>query len=127
MAITIPTLGGVTLPQVGNRDSFTETVEYRGSDMEMASGALATDMVSASQKRRFELGWVGLTETQVLHATTGVLKAWDAVRAGSATLVTPRGGSYSVTRDVGALEVEVRWYKTASGLRADVRMKLREV
>lgn len=127
MAITTPVLGGINLPQVAAKDGFREWVEYRGADMEMLSGAIGTDLVSTSQKRRFELFWIGLTETQVTDASTGVLKAWDGVRAGSASFTSPRGGSHTVTRDIGALDVEVTWYATASGLRADVRMKLREV
>lgn len=127
MAVTTPVLGGINLPQVEAKSGFREFVEYRGADTEMVSGAIGTDLVSTSQKRRFELYWVGLTETQVTHASTGVLKAWDAVRSSSASFTSPRGGSHTVTRDIGALDVEVNWYSSASGLRADVRMKLREV
>lgn len=127
MAITTPVLNSINLPQVGSKDSFLEFAQYRGADMEMASGAIATDLVSTSLKRRFELAWVGLTEDQVTNASTGLLKAWEAVRSGSASFTSPRGGSYTVTRDIGELELQITWYKGGGGLRADVRMKLREV
>lgn len=97
MAVTTPVLGGINLPQVEAKSGFREFVEYRGADTEMVSGAIGTDLVSTSQKRRFELYWVGLTETQVTHASTGVLKAWDAVRSSSASFTSPRGGSHTVT------------------------------
>lgn len=127
MAITTPVLNGVTLPQVSVRDGYMEYPGYRGVDTEMVSGALATDLVSTAVKRRFELSWVGLTETQVTHSTTGLLKAWEGVRGGSASFTAPTGGSYTVTRDIGEMELQVTWYRAAGGLRADVRMKLREV
>lgn len=127
MAITTPVLNSITLPQVTSKDGFMEYVEYRGADTEMLSGAVVTDLVSTSAKRRFELSWVGLTEDQVTNASTGVLKAWEGVRSGSASFTSPRGGSYTVTRDVGELELQITWYKGGGVLRADVRMRLREV
>ena len=123
MAITTPVLGGTTLPQVGARDSYMEFAGYRGSDLEMASGALATDLVSTSVKRRFELAWLGLTEAQV----TTVLTAFATVRDSSASFTSPLGGSYTVTRDYGAMEVELSWYRGGGVARADCRMRLREV
>ena len=122
MAITTPALGGTTLPQVGARDSYMEFPGYRGADLEMASGALATDLVSTGVKRRFELAWLGLTETQV----NTVLTAFATVRDSSASFTSPLGGSYTVTRDFGAMEVETSWYRGGGVARADCRMRLRE-
>ncbi|HQV45528.1 MAG TPA: hypothetical protein PK478_05170 [Nitrospira sp.] len=123
MAITTPALGGTTLPQVYYRDSYLEFPGYRGADVEMASGALSTDLVSTSIKRRFELAWVAMTEAQV--AT--ILTAFATVRDGSASFTSPLGGSYTVTRDVAAMEVDLSWYRLGGVARADVRMRLREV
>ena len=123
MAITTPALGGTTLPQVYVKGGFMEYPGYRGADLEMASGALATDLISTSVKRRFELYWVGLTEAQV----STVLTAFATVDDSSASFTSPTGGSYTVTRDYGALELEVQWYRGGGVARADVRMRLREV
>lgn len=124
MAITTPALGGTTLPQVYVKGGFMEYPGYRGADLEMASGALATDLISTSVKRRFELYWVGLTEAQV----STVLTAFATVDDSSASFTSPLGGSYTVTRDYGALELEITWYMVGGGTaRADVRMRLREV
>lgn len=126
MPVTSASLGGVALPPVSARDGYREWFEYRGSDTEMVSGAIGTDLVSTSQKLRIELYWIGLSESAVTGAS-GVLAAWATVKNSSASFTSPRGGSHTVTRDIGALDVEVNWYSSASGLRADVRMKLREV
>ena len=123
MAITTPVLGGTSLPQVGAHDSYNEYPGYRGADLEMASGALATDLISTSVKRRFELAWLGLTEAQV----STVLTAFATVRDSSASFTSPLGGSYTVTRDFGAMEVELSWYRGGGVARADCRMRLREV
>ncbi len=123
MAITTPALGGTTLPQVYVKGGFVEYPGYRGADLEMASGALATDLISTSVKRHFELYWVGLTEAQV----NTVLTAFATVDDSSASFTSPVGGSHTVTRDYGALELEVQWYRGGGVARADVRMRLREV
>ena len=123
MPVSTPSLGGTSLPQVGAHDSYMEFAGYRGADLEMASGALATDLVSTSVKRRFELAWLGLTETQV----NTVLTAFATVRDSSASFTSPLGGSYTVTRDYGAMEVELSWYRGGGVARADCRMRLREV
>lgn len=123
MPVSTPSLGGTSLPQVGAHDSYMEFAGYRGADLEMASGALGTDLVSTSVKRRFELAWLGLTEAQV----STVLTAFATVRDSSASFTSPLGGSYTVTRDYGAMEVELSWYRGGNVARADCRMRLREV
>lgn len=121
MAVTTPALGGTTLPQVSARDGFYETGEYRGGDVITANGNVVTDLLTTTLKYVFELHWVGLTESQV----TTVRTAWATVDDSSASFTSPRGGSHTVTRDVGA-NLDIVWYKAADGLRADVTMRLRE-
>lgn len=123
MAITTPTLGGTTLPQVARADGYTERLELRGADVIMASGALATDLVAANAKRRFELRWKAMTEAQV----TTIETAWATVKTASVTFVSPRGATYTVTRDMDAKEIDLKWYGAGTSIRADVTMKLREV
>jgi hypothetical protein len=122
MAITLPVLGGTTLPQV-ERGGYTEELQLRGTDVVMASGAMATDLVVATGKLRFEMRWKGMTEAQVATIKT----AWATVYTASQSFTSPLSGSYTVTRDVGALTLGVNWYGAGSTARADVSMKLREV
>jgi len=122
MAVTTATLGGITLPNV-QPDGFREEYGYRGSDREMLSGAMVTDLVTATPKRTFELTWREMTETQV-----GTLKtAFATVDDSSAALVTPLGATVTVTRDIGALALDIRWTSRRATARATVTMRLREV
>lgn len=123
MAITTPVLGGTTLPQVARNDGYSETLELRGADTIMASGALHTDLVQSSGKRRFSLSWKAMTEAQV----TTIETAWATVKNASVSFTSPRGGSFTVTRDVDAKELELKWYGAGNTIRADVGMRLREV
>lgn len=120
--ISTASLGGVTLPDVAT-DGFRENYGYRGVDREMLSGAVVTDLVVASAKRTFELRWRALTETQVATIKT----AFATVDDGSATLITPLGATVTVTRDVGALALEIQWESRGRRPRASVSMRLREV
>ena len=123
MAITTPVLGTTTLPQV-TADGYDEMPELRGASDEMANGALATDLVSATVKRRFELRWKLLTEAEI----TTVTGAWSAmVIAGSASFTSPSGGSHTVTHDE-QLKLEVRWEKlTKTAMLGALTLRLREV
>ena len=124
MAITAPVLGGTTMAQVGHRDSYNETLELRGGDIITANGTMLTDLVQASAKRKFELKWVGLTEAQVSTIET----AWATVATASVSFTSPRGGTYTVTRDTGAMALDIRLYGSGAGVvRGDVSMRLREV
>ena len=125
MAITQATLNSINLPYVRKNDGYEETVDYRGYQQTLADGSTATELVSTTVKRRFRLSWVALTEDQVTNASTGILKAYEGIRAGTATLVSPIGGTHTVNRDG---ELEIRWYSTGGTptLRADVTMKLKE-
>jgi hypothetical protein len=111
------------MPQVAQPDGYSEGPELRGSDVVMASGAIATDLVVATAKRTFELRWKGMTEAQV----TTIETAWATVYIASQSFTSPRGGSFTVTRDVGAKKLDLEWYKGGGVLRADVTMRLREV
>lgn len=123
MAITTPVLGAVTLPQV-EADGYEETPELRGATTEMLSGALATDLVSASVKRRFSLSWRLLSEAQI----TNIVSAWSTmITTGSASFTSPNGGSYTVTHD-DQLTLPITWQRvTVSGLTGDVTLRLRQV
>ena len=122
MAVTTATLGGVTLPSV-QPDGFREEYGYRGSDREMLSGAMVTDLVTATPKRTFELTWREMSESQVSTLKT----AFATVDDSSATLITPLGATVTVTRDVGALALDIRWTSRRATARATVTMRLREV
>lgn len=125
MAIAQAVLNSVNLPYVRKNDGYEEMVEYRGYQQQLADGSTATELVSTTVKRRFRLSWVALTEDQVTNASTGVLKAYEGIRAGSAGFTSPIGGSHTVNRDG---ELEIRWYSVGGTptLRADVVMKLKE-
>jgi len=125
MAIAQATLNSVNLPYVSKNDGYEESVEYRGYQQTLADGSTATELVSTTVKRRFRLSWVALTEDQVTNSSTGVLKAYEGIRAGSAAFVSPINGNHTVNRDG---EVEIRWYSTGGTptLRADVTMRLKE-
>jgi hypothetical protein len=84
---------------------------------------MKTDLVTSTGKRKFELRWKGLTESQV----TTVETAWATVYTASASFTSPRGGSFTVTRDEGATMLVSPWYKGGGVLRADCTMRLREV
>ena len=119
MSTIAPILGGTTLPAV-NRDGYKESIVYLGGQAEMASGVLAFDLFSTNQKRRVELLWVALTEAEV----TTVLGAYALLRTSSQTFTPPVGSAIVVQRDG---DPTVTWYPAASGPRADVTMKLREL
>lgn len=123
MAVTTATLGGVTLPHV-EPEGYDEYYGYRGADREMLDGSVATSLVTASVKRRFELRWRELTESQVTTLRT----AFATVSTSSASFTTPMGGTYTVTRDVGFFELDIKWKsRRAVGKASSVTMKLREV
>ena len=123
MAVTTAVLGGVTLPHVA-ADGYDEGYGYRGADREMLDGSVATDLVSTTAKRTFELRWRELTETQVGTVRT----AFATVKSSSASFTSPLGGSYTVTRDIGFFELDIKWRSQRGSVgRAAVTMRLREV
>jgi len=120
---TQPVLGGTTLPWPAANGGYEERYGWRGADMVMASGAVATDLVTTSAKRAFTLRWVNLSTTDVATVQT----AWATVKSSSATLTTLSGSAYTVTRAEGVMELPITWYWRAGAMRADVEMQLREV
>ena len=58
---------------------------------------------------------------------TTVKTAFATVDDGAATLVTPLGATVSVTRDIGALALDIQWIARRQVARARVTMRLREV
>ncbi len=122
MAVSTATLGGTTLPHV-EPEGFREECGYRGGDREMLSGAVQTDLISTTAKRTFELSWRELTESQVATVKT----AFATVDDGAATLVTPLGATVSVTRDIGAMALDIQWIARRQVAKARVTMRLREV
>ena len=79
MAITTPVLGGTTMPQVGH-DGYNEELELRGSDVIMATGAMATDLVQAGAKRKFELQVEGAYRSAGYHHQNGMGNGLDGFR-----------------------------------------------
>ena len=102
---------------------MTRNYSSRGSHVVMARGQWQPTSLRTGGKMRFELRWKGLTKAQV----TTVKTAWATVYTASVAFTTPLGGSYTVTRDVGAMARGLTWYKGGGVMRADVSMKLREV
>ena len=122
MTVSTATLGGVTLPDV-EPEGFDEDYGYRGSDREMLDGSIATDLVTTTAKRVFELRWWNLTESQV----STLKSAFATVRDGSASLVTPLGATVTVTRDIGEMALQIRWRSRRRNPRATATLRLREV
>ena len=121
MAISAPTLAAQTLA-VPNRHK--QTTHYRGSTSIMADGSMTTDLVNASAKQKWEIGWDWLTSAQVATLKTAV----EAVKNTSGTYVDVDGTSYTVTLDDGFLDVEIEMKKVAgNNQRFSTTLKLRQV
>lgn len=124
MAISVPTLGGQTIFTGVYPNKYRQYVGYRGGTSIMADGTLTTDLVNASAKLRWEIGWDWLTAAQVATLKTAV----DAVKASSGTFVDVDGTSYTVTLDENFLEVEIEMKKVAgNNQRFAATIKLRQV
>ena len=96
MAVTTPILGGTTLPQCSEYD---EEFDYRGVTTEMADGSELIDLVSATGKHVFSLGWQNITATQKGTVETGFATIKTAYTASNFT--SPNGSVYTVTRGSG--------------------------
>lgn len=121
MAISAPVLATNTLA-VPNR--YKQYAGYRGGTSIMADGSMTTDLVNATVKLRWEMGWDWLTLAQVATLKTAV----DAVKASSGTFVDVDGTSYTVTLDDGFLEIELEMKKIAgNNQRFSTTIKLRQV
>ena len=124
MAISVPTLGGQTIFTGVYPNKYKQYAGYRGGTTIMADGSMTTDLVNATAKLRWELGWDWLTAAQVATLKTAV----DAVKASSGTFVDVDGTSYTVTLDDGFLEIELEMKKIAgNNQRFSTSIKLRQV
>jgi len=121
MAVSAPTLGGQSL-QTPNK--YRQYAGYRGGTSIMADGSMTTDLVSTTEKLRWELGWDWLTAAQVTTLRTAV----GVVKNASGTYVDLDGTSYTVTLDDSFLEVEIEMKKVAgNNQRFAATIKLRQV
>ncbi len=121
MAVSAPSLGGQSLqaPQ-----KYKQIAGYRGATSVMADGSLSTDLVSTTEKLRWEIGWDWLTAAQVTTLRTAV----GVVKNASGTFVDVDGTSYTVTLDEGFLELEIEMKKVAgNNQRFATTIKLRQV
>ena len=124
MAVSVPTLGGQTIFTGVYPNRYKQYAGYRGGTTIMADGSMTTDLVNASAKLRWEIGWDWLTAAQVATLKTAV----DAVKASSGTFVDVDGTSYTVTLDENFLEVEIEMKKVAgNNQRFAATIKLRQV
>ena len=115
MAITTPTLGGVTLPVPSE---YGESNFTKGTVQRMANGALVRDLVQSGAKNRFALTFDMLTDVQKSAVRSGVATVRDG---SSVTFLAPTGTSYTVVlADGGEPEweavslrgTELRWRGT---------------
>jgi hypothetical protein len=121
MAVSAPTLGGQSLQ---TPTKYRQYAGYRGGTSIMADGSMTTDLVSTSEKLRWELGWDWLTAAQVTTLRTAV----GVVKNASGTYVDLDGTSYTVTLDENFLELEVEMKKVAgNNQRFATSIKLRQV
>ena len=121
------TLAGQSLP---DPNSYREEVSYRGGGVVMASGAVKFDLVNATAKSKFTLGWKALTGTQ----KTALETAWASLKTADGTLRNydydagpPIIGQYTVTRDPAAPNLTFVDLKTGSGVHWAVTISLVEV
>jgi hypothetical protein len=96
---TIPSLGGTTLPPPKSQDYKRF---YRGGVLNMADGSLVHDLVDATARHRFTLRWEYRTNADL----TTIQTAWDAIKNTTATYVSVRNTSHTVTQpDSATLDV----------------------
>lgn len=120
MAIaTVPSLGGTALPAPKAQD-YTRL--YRGGSLQMANGKTVHDLVDATARHRFTLRFEYISNTQLNTITT----AWDAIKNATATYVSVRNTSHTVTRPEDG-ELDVTPVVTVAGdLKFHVSMELIE-
>lgn len=116
---TIPSLGGVQLPPP--REQPYRRM-YRGGTLQMADGSIVHDLVDATARHSFHLSFILLTLTQLTTVTT----QWDAIKNATATYISIRGQSFTVTQPDGAT-LDVTPVVTAGGdIKFNVEMDLEE-
>jgi hypothetical protein len=88
----------------------------------MADGSIVHDLTDANARHQFRLEFVYLSNTQLTTLQT----AWDAIKNTTATYVSIRNTSHTVTRPDGG-ELEVTPVVTAAGdIKFNVTMELVE-
>jgi hypothetical protein len=118
MSYTQPTLGTVTLP---HPSAARCEIAHRGGATEMASGAVAFDVVGAG-KRTWVLSWTAISDTDKGTLAT----VYNAMATASATFQPPEGGSTAtVTRTMRPPVFES--VNAAVGIRWNVELEFREV
>lgn len=125
MAATQPVLAGTTLPHPQLEGGFTERVMFRGTSIEMASGAQSTDLVVSGAKKVFTLSWQTITAAE----KADIITALTAIKESSGSFTSPDSTVYTVTRD-GDADIEFNYVRTAGGnFHYDVTgsLRLREV
>lgn len=96
MAVTTPTLGGVTLPVPSA--PMTVRTFVRGGVQRMASGALVRDVISSTRKHEFTLHWNNITDAQLTMVHNALATVIDGT---SRTFLAPTGTSYTVVLSDG--------------------------
>lgn len=116
---TIPSLGGITLPSP--REQPYRRM-YRGGTLLMADGSIVHDLTDNTARHSFHLSFILLTLTQLTTVTT----QWDAIKNTTATYISIRGQSFTVTQPDGAT-LDVTPVVTAGGdIKFNVEMDLEE-
>ena len=117
---TQPILAGTTL---AHPSAFSEEVEFRGTSVEMASGAQSTDLVVSGIKRIFTLTWQTLTAAE----KASIITAFTAIKEASGSFTSPDSTVYTVTR-AGDATIRFVYVQTAGGtFRYKADLQLREV
>lgn len=119
MAYTQPILNGTFLP---NPAEYREQRAFRGSKAEMADGSMAFDVVNGTAKRIYTLTWTAISDANKAIVET----AYDGLKTSSTTF-TPPSGAAATTVTRTDREIEFTALRTASGLRWNVSIELREV
>src|SRR4030095_911219 len=120
MAIaTVPSLGGTALP-VPKEQPYRRF--YRGGTLQMADGSIIHDLVDNVARHSFRLRWEYKTNTEL----TTIQNAWDPIKTTTATYVSVRIPSHTVTQPDGA-DLSVTPVVTAAGdLKFHIEMELVE-
>jgi hypothetical protein len=118
-AATIPSLGGTPLP-VPKEQPYRRF--YRGGTLMMADGSIVHDLVDNVARHSFSLRWEYKTNAEL----TTIANAWDAIKNTTATYVSVRNTSHTVTQPDGA-ELSITPVVTGGGdLKFHIEMELVE-
>lgn len=96
---------------------------HRGSTFVMADGSLRTDIVNASAKKLFVIGWQAISSAHLANIITG----YNSLATASGTWQDHHSTSYTVTQTEGLPPLKYTERPTANGVVYDVNLTLREV